>query len=140
MASLVKVLLVLCRRRACILCAGTWDRGAAASPPSPPAPADSPSGRCAEYAVDLATRLTDADLYIFTDGSGPGERCGSHPDGVSDLSGFDLNEIAAALADPDSYERAWLINPDTGEIVFWTCDTGIDGQTPVDLGDLAEQD
>jgi hypothetical protein len=29
-----------------------------------------------------------------------------------------------------------LINPQTGEIVFWTSDTGIDGQTPVDLDEL----
>jgi hypothetical protein len=32
--------------------------------------------------------------------------------------------------------RGWLINPETGEIAFWTADTGIDGQTPVDLDDL----
>jgi Uncharacterised protein family (UPF0158) len=29
-----------------------------------------------------------------------------------------------------------LINPETGEIVFWTSDTGIDGHTPVDLDEL----
>ena len=28
------------------------------------------------------------------------------------------------------------MNPETGEIVFWTADTGIDGQSPVDLDDL----
>ena len=27
-------------------------------------------------------------------------------------------------------------NPQTGEVVFWTSDTGIDGQTPVDLDEL----
>lgn len=58
---------------------------------------------------------------------------------MPDLSGSDLDEIATALADQDSYEHAWLVNPDTGEIVFWTADTGIDGQTPVDLDDVAEQ-
>jgi len=26
--------------------------------------------------------------------------------------------------------------PDTGEIAFWTADTGIDAQTPVDLDEL----
>jgi hypothetical protein len=30
----------------------------------------------------------------------------------------------------------WLINPQAGEIVLWTSDTGIDGQRPVDLDDL----
>jgi Uncharacterised protein family (UPF0158) len=55
---------------------------------------------------------------------------------VLDLSGIDLDEIANALADQADYEHHWLVNPDTGEIVFWTSDTGIDGQTPVDLDEL----
>ena len=37
-----------------------------------------------------------------------------------DLSKLDLEEIAAALADQTDYEHRWLINPQTGEIVFWT--------------------
>ena len=53
-----------------------------------------------------------------------------------DLSNIDLDEIANALADQLDYEYHRLINPDTGEIVFWTADTGIDGQTPVDLDEL----
>ena len=53
-----------------------------------------------------------------------------------DLSSIDLEEIANALADQDDYEHRWLINPDTGEITFWTAGTGIDGQTPVDLDEL----
>ena len=53
-----------------------------------------------------------------------------------DLSSIDLEEIASALADQTDYEHHWLINPNTGEIVFWTADTGIDGQTPVDLDEL----
>lgn len=69
---------------------------------------------------------------------GPDPRA-DYPDGVPDLSGFDLDEIATALADQDSYEHAWLVNPDTGEIVLWTVDTGIDGQTAADLDDLDEQ-
>jgi hypothetical protein len=52
------------------------------------------------------------------------------------LSRFDLEEIATALADQTDYEHRWLINPRTGEIVFWTADGGIDGGTPVDLDDL----
>jgi hypothetical protein len=55
---------------------------------------------------------------------------------VLDLSGIDLEEIANALADQTDYERHWLINPDTGGIALWTADTGIDGQTPVDLDEL----
>jgi hypothetical protein len=55
---------------------------------------------------------------------------------VLDLSSLDLEDIANALADQNGYEHLWLINPRTGEIVFWTADTGIDGQTPVDLDDL----
>ncbi len=41
-----------------------------------------------------------------------------------DLSSLDLEEIAAALADQTGYGHRWLINPQTGEIVFWTSDTG----------------
>ena len=52
-----------------------------------------------------------------------------------ELTSLDLEEIALALADQGGYEHRWLINPQTGEIVFWTSDTGIDGQTPVDLDD-----
>jgi hypothetical protein len=55
---------------------------------------------------------------------------------VLDLSRLDLDEIATALADQDSYEHRWLINPQTGDIVVWTSDTGIDGHTPVDLDEL----
>jgi hypothetical protein len=53
-----------------------------------------------------------------------------------DLSRLDLEEIATALADHTDYEHRWLINPESGEIVFWTADTGIDGHTPVDLDEL----
>ncbi|MGH3672239.1 MAG: UPF0158 family protein [Pseudonocardiaceae bacterium] len=53
-----------------------------------------------------------------------------------DLSSLDLEEIAAALGDQTDYEHRWLINPQTGQVVFWTSDTGIDGETPVDLDDL----
>lgn len=49
---------------------------------------------------------------------------------------FDLDDIAQALADQTDYEHHWLIDPRTGELVFWTSDTGIDGQNPVDLDEL----
>ncbi|WBB54678.1 hypothetical protein [Verrucosispora sp. WMMD573] len=47
-----------------------------------------------------------------------------------------LKEFAAALEDQTDYEHRWLINPKTGEVVFWTTDGGIDGHTSVDLDDL----
>jgi Uncharacterised protein family (UPF0158) len=53
-----------------------------------------------------------------------------------DLNKLDLDDIATALADQLSYEHQWLIDPETGEIVFWTADCGIDGQNPVDLEEL----
>ena len=53
-----------------------------------------------------------------------------------ELSSLDLDEIAMALADQTDYEHRWLINPESGEIAFWTADGGIDGQTPVDLDEL----
>ena len=53
-----------------------------------------------------------------------------------ELDSLDLEEIAIALADQSAYEHRWLINPQTGEVVFWTADTGIDGQPPVDLDEL----
>jgi Uncharacterised protein family (UPF0158) len=55
---------------------------------------------------------------------------------VLELSSVDLEEIATALADQTDYEHRWLINPETGEIAFWTADTGIDGQNPIDLDEL----
>jgi hypothetical protein len=63
-------------------------------------------------------------------------RCRGYAGPVLDLSSVDLGEIATALADQTDYKHRWLINPQTGEIAFWTSDTGIDGQTPVDLDEL----
>ena len=53
-----------------------------------------------------------------------------------DLDALDIDEIAMALADQTDYEHRWLIDPGTGQVVFWTSDTGIDGEQPVDLEDL----
>jgi Uncharacterised protein family (UPF0158) len=55
---------------------------------------------------------------------------------VLDPSSLDLDELATALADQTDYEHRSLINPQTGELVFWTADTGIDGQNPIDLDEL----
>jgi hypothetical protein len=52
------------------------------------------------------------------------------------LSKLDLEEIANALADQTDYEHRWLMDPETGEILFWTRDGGIDGEMPVDLDEL----
>ncbi len=59
-----------------------------------------------------------------------------YPERVHDLSKLDLEEIATALSDQTDYEHRWLIDPTTGQVAFWTSDTGIDGQNPVDLDDL----
>ena len=53
-----------------------------------------------------------------------------------ELSGIDVEEIAAALADQTDYEHRWLIDPRTGQVAFWTSDTGIDGEHAVELDDL----
>jgi hypothetical protein len=42
-----------------------------------------------------------------------------------DLSGLDLDEIAAALADQSAYDHRWMIDPRTGEIVLWTVDCDV---------------
>ena len=65
-----------------------------------------------------------------------GSARGSYPGRVLDLDSLDLDEIATAPADQTDYDRRWLINPVTGEIVLWTSDTGIDGHNPVDLDEL----
>ncbi|HET7017514.1 MAG TPA: UPF0158 family protein [Streptosporangiaceae bacterium] len=57
---------------------------------------------------------------------------------MADLNMFDLGEIADALEDQNDFEHAWLVNANTGEMVHWTADTGIDGHTPIDLDDLDE--
>lgn len=48
----------------------------------------------------------------------------------------DVEEIATALADQTDYEHRWLIDPRTGDVAFWTSDTGIDGQNPIELDEL----
>ena len=53
-----------------------------------------------------------------------------------DLDTIDVEAIATALADQTDYEHRWPIDPRTGEVVFWTSDTGIDGANPVDLDQL----
>ena len=55
---------------------------------------------------------------------------------VLDLDSIDVEEIATALADQTDYEHRWLFDPRTGEVVFWTSDTGIDGENPVELEEL----
>ncbi|QGN50915.1 UPF0158 family protein [Micromonospora sp. WMMD558] len=53
-----------------------------------------------------------------------------------DVRRLDLEEIAMALQDQSAYEYRWLIDRDSGEIMMWTADGGIDGKTPVDLEEL----
>jgi hypothetical protein len=54
-----------------------------------------------------------------------------------DLGRIDVEEIATALADQTDYEHRWLIDPRTGQVAFWTSDTGIDGQNFVEIDELA---
>ncbi len=53
-----------------------------------------------------------------------------------DLDGIDVEEIAVALADQTDYEHRWLLDPRTGQVAFWTSDTGIDGGNPVEIDEL----
>jgi hypothetical protein len=53
-----------------------------------------------------------------------------------DLAGIDVEEIATALADQTDDEHRWLLDPRTGQVAFWTCDTGIDDENPVEIDDL----
>ena len=53
-----------------------------------------------------------------------------------DLGGIDLDEITTALADQTDYDHRWLLDPRTGEVAFWTGDTGIDGENPVEIDEL----
>ena len=63
-------------------------------------------------------------------------RCCFYRGRVLELSGIDVEEITNALADQTDYDHRWLIDPRTGEVVFWTSDTGIDGQNQVDPDEL----
>jgi hypothetical protein len=53
-----------------------------------------------------------------------------------DLAGIDIEDIATALADQADYEHRWLLDPRTGQVAFWTSDTGIDGENPVEIEEL----
>lgn len=53
-----------------------------------------------------------------------------------DLDSIDVDEIATALADQTDYDHRWLFDPRTGEVVFWTSETGIDGENPVEINEL----
>jgi len=55
---------------------------------------------------------------------------------VLDLGGVDIEEIATALADQTDYEHRWLIERRTGQVAYWTSDTGIDGENPVEIDEL----
>jgi hypothetical protein len=54
-----------------------------------------------------------------------------------EIDKFDLDEIAFALSDQNVFdEHLHLVDPETGEIVHWTREGGIDGTNPVDLDEL----
>lgn len=53
-----------------------------------------------------------------------------------ELGTLDVEEIATALSDQTDYEHRWLIDPRTGQVAFWTSDTGLDGENPIELDEL----
>jgi hypothetical protein len=53
-----------------------------------------------------------------------------------DLGAIDVEEIATALSDQTDYGHRWLIDPRTGQVVYWASDTGIDGENPVEIDEL----
>ncbi|MGI8993778.1 MAG: UPF0158 family protein [Nocardioidaceae bacterium] len=63
-------------------------------------------------------------------------RTRSYAGRMLDLVGIEVEEIATALADQTDYEHRWLIDPRTGQVAFWTSDTGIDGENPVEIDEL----
>jgi hypothetical protein len=77
-------------------------------------------------AVAIAVHMVVSDVL----------RSGSYAEWMLDLGRIDVEEIATALADQTDYEHRWLIDPRTGELVFWTSDTGINGEDPVELDEL----
>ena len=52
------------------------------------------------------------------------------------LRDIDVEEIGTALADQTDYDHRWLLDPRTGQVAFWTSDTGIDGENPVEIDEL----
>lgn len=66
----------------------------------------------------------------------PGLPTRFYPEGMLDLHAVAVEEIATALADQTDYEHRWLIDPRKGEVAFWTSDTGIDGENPVEIDEL----
>jgi hypothetical protein len=66
----------------------------------------------------------------------PDVALGFYPEWMLDLGRIDVEEIATALADQTDYEHRRLIDPGTGQVAFWTSDTGINGEDPVDIDEL----
>ncbi len=85
---------------------------------------------------EVNTALADPQPPGSTTGGDEPESPVAGPRVVLELATLDLDEIASALQDQNDYDHCWLIDPETGEIVFWTRDCGIDGQNPVDLDEL----
>src|ERR687893_296484 len=71
-------------------------------------------------------RLAQCHIDRGSNRRGGWPRLPRYRDPMLDLNLLDLEEIAAALGDQADYEHRWLINPQTGQVVFWTSDTGID--------------
>ena len=66
----------------------------------------------------------------------PGAGLGLEPEQMLDLGRIDVEEIATALADQTDDQHRWLLDPRTGQVAFWTSDTGVDGENPVEIDEL----
>ena len=91
-----------------------------------------------DHRSNLARRLRrrQPDYPSFEHPLLPQPGTGIYAERVLDLAKLDVDEIAIALSDQTDYEHRWLIDPNTGQVAFWTSDTGIDGENPVELDEL----
>lgn len=54
------------------------------------------------------------------------------------LDAFDLDELASALAEQDSFDHHWLLNTATGALEYWSLDDGGDTEDEITGPDLVE--
>ena len=75
----------------------------------------------------MALSASSRELPFSHDAAAGSEALDSRPyaDGMLERDAIDVEEIATALADQTDYEHRWLIDPRTGEVVFWTSDLSL---------------
>ena len=120
---------------------GTLASGETPSPPKAPRHQPRSEGR-PDTQTEQSSAVPSATFRDFAPGLVPvlasfqDTGFGFYPEQMFDLGGIDIEEIATALADQTDYEHRWLLDPRTGQVAFWTSDTGIDGENPVEIDDL----